>query len=103
MRTPLQSSFWFFVLLACCAASVRAGESRPNILFVFADDWGRFASAYAAADGKPSPNDVVKTPNVDRMAKEGTLFTRAFVNSPSCTPCRSALLSGRKPPQPIAP
>ena len=68
---------------------------RPNILFCFADDWGRYASAYAKVDGKPSPNEVVKTPNIDRIANEGVLFRQAFVNAPSCTPCRSALLSGR--------
>ncbi len=68
---------------------------RWNILFVFADDWGRYASAYAGIDGKPSLNDVIKTPNVDRVAREGVLFRRAFVNAPSCTPCRSSLLSGR--------
>ncbi len=66
-----------------------------NILFVFADDWGRYASAYAKVDGRPTPNDIIKTPNVDRVAREGVLFRSAFVNAPSCTPCRSSLLSGR--------
>ena len=68
---------------------------QPNILFCFADDWGRYASAYAKVDGKPSPNDVLQTPHIDRVAREGVLFRNAFVNAPSCTPCRSALLSGR--------
>jgi arylsulfatase A-like enzyme len=68
---------------------------RWNILFVFADDWGRYASAYAKVDGRPSLNDVVNTPHVDRLAREGVLFKNAFVNAPSCTPCRSSLLSGR--------
>jgi arylsulfatase A-like enzyme len=68
---------------------------RLNILFVFADDWGRYASAYAAIDTPPSLNTVIKTPHVDRIAREGLLFKNAFVNSPSCTPCRSSLLSGR--------
>ena len=86
--------------LACCAtlagaAAAHAGDKRPNILFCFADDWGRYASSYAAVEGWPSPNQVVKTPNIDRVARAGVLFRRAFVNAPSCTPCRSALLSGR--------
>jgi N-sulfoglucosamine sulfohydrolase len=68
---------------------------RPNILFCFADDWGRYASIYATTETRPSPNQVVKTPNIDRVAREGTLFKNAFVNAPSCTPCRSALLSGQ--------
>lgn len=71
------------------------GAERPNILFVFADDWGKYASAYRSADGENSLNAIVKTPNFDRLAREGMLFTRAHVNAPSCTPCRSALLSGQ--------
>jgi arylsulfatase A-like enzyme len=68
---------------------------RPNILFLFADDWGRYASAYAAVDQEAALNAVVRTPNVDRIAREGVLFRNAFVSAPSCTPCRSALFSGR--------
>lgn len=70
-------------------------KTRPNILFVFADDWGRYASCYKGIDGRPTINDVIKTPNIDRMAKEGILFRNAFANAPSCTPCRSSLFSGR--------
>ena len=84
-----------FLIAFACSLSASLAEDRLNILFVFADDWGRYASAYAKADGKPSINDVIKTPNVDRVAREGALFRHAFVNSPSCTPCRSSLLSGR--------
>ncbi len=68
---------------------------RPNVLFAFADDWGRHASAYAQLDGPGSINDVVSTPNFDRIASEGVLFRSAFVSAPSCTPCRSAILSGQ--------
>lgn len=72
-----------------------ADERRPNILFAFADDWGRYAGAYAALDGPGTINDVVRTPHFDRLAREGVLFRSAFVSAPSCTPCRSALLSGQ--------
>lgn len=72
-----------------------ADSARPNILFCFADDWGRYASAYAKHESRPSPNLVVKTPNIDRVTSRGVLFRNAYVNAPSCTPCRSALLSGR--------
>lgn len=70
-------------------------RERPNILFAFADDWGRYASAYRSVDGPGSINDVAQTPTFDRIAQEGVLFRNAFVNAPSCTPCRSALLSGQ--------
>lgn len=62
---------------------------------MFADDWGRYASCYRGLDGRPTPNDVISTPNVDRVARDGVIFKNAFVNAPSCTPCRSSLLSGR--------
>ena len=56
---------------------------------------GPLRGCYAAVDGRPSLNDIIRTPNVDRVAREGVLFRNAFVNAPSCTPCRSSLLSGR--------
>lgn len=80
--------------LAFAAQSPATGK-RPNILFVFADDWGRYASAYAKIDGPGTLNDIVRTPHFDRVAREGVLFRRAFVSAPSCTPCRSAILSGQ--------
>ena len=81
-------------MLLLMSSPASADSSRPNILFAFADDWGRYASAYAAIE-KGGPSDIVSTPNFDRIAKEGVLFTNAFVNAPSCTPCRSSLLSGQ--------
>ena len=70
-------------------------NKKPNILFAFADDWGRYASAYEKHEGENSINAVIKTPNFDRVADGGALFTNAFVPAPSCTPCRSSILSGR--------
>jgi N-sulfoglucosamine sulfohydrolase len=85
------------IVLLCLlgAAFSHAAEKKPNILFLFADDWGRYASIYAESDGPGSLNEVVRTPNFDRIAKEGVLFRNAHVSAPSCTPCRSALLTGQ--------
>jgi len=80
---------------ALCILPSLAEEKRPNILFCFADDWGRYANIYSDVDSRPTINQVLKTPVIDRIAREGVLFKNAFVNSPSCTPCRSALLSGQ--------
>ncbi len=84
-------------VVALTASPVRAADSpvRPNILFCFADDWGRYASAYAGLDARATANSVIKTPNIDEVAARGVLFRNAFVPAPSCTPCRSSLLSGR--------
>ncbi len=101
MKNPTASSVSRAVLAclflcSCCGSfSAAPADSRPNILFCFADDWGRYAGAYAAVEPKPSLNEIVKTPNVDRIAREGVLFKNAFVTAPSCTPCRSSLLSGQ--------
>ena len=62
--------------------------SRPNILVIIADDW---AYPHAGVYG----DRVVKTPNFDRVAREGVLFRNAFVAAPSCTPSRASLLTGR--------
>jgi len=83
------------VLPAGNAAQPAPAAKRPNILFAFADDWGRYASAYAKIDGPGTISDAVRTPNFDRVAREGVLFRSAFVSAPSCTPCRSAILSGQ--------
>ncbi len=72
-----------------------SNTNAPNILFAFADDWGKYASAYAKVEEQPSANSVVKTPVFDRIAGNGVLFKHAFVTAPSCTPCRSSLLSGQ--------
>ena len=81
-----------FTFGTLCAAS--NASDKPNILVVFADDWGKYAGAYSKRNPN-TPNDVVQTPHFDRIAREGILFHNAFVPSPSCTPCRSSLLSGQ--------
>jgi arylsulfatase A-like enzyme len=85
------------LLLSLVAASgfALSAPQRPNILFFFADDWGRFARIYAEHGNLAGTNALLRTPNLDRLAKEGVLFRNAHVNAPSCTPCRSSLLSGQ--------
>ena len=84
----------FLVLSTLTALSAAVAADRPNLVFLFADDLGRYASAYADP-AAPSPNDVVKTPVMDRIAEEGALFLNAFVSAPSCTPSRGAVYTGR--------
>ena len=61
--------------------------TKPNILFIFADDWGW---GDLSCHGHP----YVKTPNIDRLAKEGTDFTRFTVASGVCSPSRTAVMTG---------
>ncbi|MEX2301605.1 MAG: sulfatase [Bryobacterales bacterium] len=74
----------FLTMLRCGSEPPR----RPNILFCFADDQS-WPHAGAYGDG------VVETPAFDRVAREGVLFTRSYTACPSCTPSRSAVLTGR--------
>lgn len=69
-----------------------AGPARtlPNIIFIFADDWGW---GDLSCHGHP----YIKTPNIDRLAKEGTDFTNFTVASGVCSPSRAAVLTGRFP------
>lgn len=84
-------------VVACSPEQQDAPADAPrwNILFVFADDWGRYAGAYADIDARPGINGILHTPNIDRVAREGAVFRHAFASAPSCTPSRSALMSGR--------
>jgi arylsulfatase A-like enzyme len=80
------------VLLLGSGHPVGVRQTPPNILFVIADDWS-FPHAGAYGD------TVVSTPAFDRVAREGALFRRAFTATPSCTPSRAAILTGRHPHQ----
>ena len=88
-----------FFLGIVSAAGSAAETKRPNILFVFADDWGRYAGIYQKHGAPGSPlaavNEFVRTPTIDALASQGVLFRNAHVNAPSCTPCRSSLVSGQ--------
>src|SRR6476469_1225735 len=82
-------------LLFLCAAMPLCGiplcsaaDSRPNIVFVLVDDMG-----YADL-GCMGAKDI-KTPNIDRLAKEGLKFTDFYANAPVCTPTRTAFITGR--------
>lgn len=81
--------------LALSAITAGAADKRPNILFAFGDDFGRYASIYAEIEKDNYLCQLVRTPNFDRMAREGVLFTNAHVPAPSSTPCRSSLCSGQ--------
>ncbi len=98
----LRLTVWVVGFVGCCLGNLSLAHAqtstdsarRPNIVMAFADDWGRYASAYRGIDTS-GICDVIETPHFDSIAKQGVLFTRAHVSAPSCTPCRSSLLSGQ--------
>jgi len=64
---------------------------RPNILLLLVDQWPALAFAHRGM--------AVRTPNTDRLAGQGTVFTNAFTSCTLCSPARGALLTGRWPSQ----
>lgn len=78
------AGFYFIFIFSLYAQDV------PNIVFIIADDigWNDFG-CYG--------NDMVKTPNIDLLAKEGLKFTNAFLTASSCSPIRCSTVSGKYP------
>ncbi len=96
MRTT--ASGWLFVFILSVigglpvmadsgsTAGGSAAAGRPNIVWIIVDDMSANFSCYG--------EKLIETPHVDRLAREGTKFTRAFVTAPVCSPCRSAMITG---------
>jgi arylsulfatase A-like enzyme len=63
---------------------------KPNVLFIAVDDLNHWV-------GHLGRNKLTKTPNIDRLAKRGVTFTRAYCAAPVCNPSRAAFMSGKRP------
>jgi len=73
------------------AFTLDEAKKRPNILFIFSDDHAFQAiSAYGGRLAKAAP-----TPNIDRLAKEGMIFTKSYVTNSICAPCRAVIQTGK--------
>jgi N-acetylglucosamine-6-sulfatase len=90
---PVHHKYLFFSILAiflACNTSVikeKGRKNRPNIIVVLVDDmrWDEFGEA---------GHNFIKTPNIDRLAKEGANFKNAFATTPLCSPSRACFLTG---------
>ncbi len=78
-------SLALFALLAGAAAAQQP-TARPNILWIDIDDQSPWYSSYG--------HDLVETPNIDALARQGVLFERAYAPTPVCSPTRSSLITG---------
>lgn len=85
----------YFLLCACCFSifTVNAqskNKKRPNIILIMADDLG-------FGDVGFNGNTIIKTPNLDKLAKKGIQLNRFYAASPVCSPTRASCLTGRNP------
>ncbi len=84
---------WFALVVLVMIAPVMVADARaepPNVLFIAVDDLNDWVGCLG---GHPQSH----TPNIDRLAKRGILFTNAHCASPACNPSRAAIFSGRMP------
>jgi arylsulfatase A-like enzyme len=79
-----------FALAFLFAAALASAAEKPNVLFIAVDDLNHWV-------GHLGRNKQTKTPHLDRLAKMGVTFTRAYCAAPVCNPSRAALLSGKRP------
>lgn len=78
-----------FVVLLGVVASVHLADAKPNVLFIAVDDLRPELNCYGA--------DQIHSPNIDRLASEGTLFSRAYCQQAVCNPSRASLMTGLRP------
>ena len=89
---PTKTSVLIRLAVACLLTWLlsTSATAHPNIVFIFADDWGW-------GDLSCHDHPYVRTPNIDRLAKEGTDFHRFTVASGVCSPSRTAVMTGHFP------
>jgi hypothetical protein len=99
LRLPGKSLFlmtWLSIVSCCSAASaeqrstfLRQAQGRPNIVLFFVDDLGWTDLGFR--------NPTLESPNIDQLASEGINFEQAYIASPTCSPSRSTLVTGKHP------
>ncbi|XP_073472490.1 arylsulfatase D-like isoform X1 [Aquarana catesbeiana] len=87
---PLRTQHWIFLLILQSSKYIllMATHSKPNFVLMLADDLG-------IGDLGCYGNDTIRTPNIDRLAKEGVKLTQHIAAAPICTPSRAAFMTGR--------
>ena len=87
------------LMMPGCA--IGAGSKRkPNFVFIFIDDLGwKDVGFTGRAPASGGPSRYYETPNIDKLADQGVIFTNAYSNAPNCAPTRACLISGQYSPR----
>lgn len=80
-----------FVIMVLAGNGAKASDKRPNVLFLAVDDMRDWVNCLGGYEG------TVHTPNIDRLARRGVLFTNAHCASTVCCPSRTAIMLGKMP------
>lgn len=83
---------WLAAVFLPALAAGAAPAPRPNILFIFLDDFGWRDASYMGSD-------FYETPHIDALAAQAMVFTDAYATAPNCAPSRACLLSGQYTPR----
>ncbi len=78
-------------------SSVAAVTDKPNIILFLVDDMGWQDTSVPFHSVVTPFNQIYRTPNMERLARQGMLFTNAYAASPVCTPTRTSIMTGRNP------
>ncbi|MEM0926809.1 MAG: sulfatase-like hydrolase/transferase, partial [Planctomycetota bacterium] len=79
-----------FCICSAFPPQATSADPRPDVLFIVVDDMNGWISLL-------DPESPIRTPHLQRLAKRGMLFTRAYCASPACNPSRAATLTGLRP------
>ncbi len=94
MKSFIQGIFCLLALSIgpAVSCSVKPAPEQPNIVFIFIDDLGWTDLGYMGST-------YYETPSIDRLARQGMIFTNAYANAANCAPTRASLLTGQYTPR----